>query len=93
MAGLARRLVLVLLAAAVWCACASADGWQHLGTVQRFDKLKDGVELFEACLERGLEGVVAKRMDAPYLPGRQPKWRKIKNRAYVRREAIGFGAR
>ena len=40
---------------------------------------EDGVELFEACLERGLEGVVAKHMQSPYVPGqRSPFWLKVK---------------
>ena len=39
----------------------------------------DGVELFEACLERGLEGVVAKHKLSPYVPGqRSPFWLKVK---------------
>jgi len=38
-----------------------------------------GVELFEACLERGLEGVVAKHAQSPYVPGqRSPFWLKVK---------------
>jgi len=40
---------------------------------------EDGVELFEACLERGLEGVVAKHVQSPYVPGqRSPFWLKVK---------------
>ena len=40
---------------------------------------EDGVELFEACLERGLEGVVAKHLQSPYIPGqRSPFWLKVK---------------
>jgi DNA ligase D-like protein (predicted ligase) len=40
---------------------------------------EDGVELFEACLERGLEGVVAKHQQSPYVPGqRSPFWLKVK---------------
>jgi DNA ligase D-like protein (predicted ligase) len=40
---------------------------------------EDGVELFEACLERGLEGVVAKHRQSPYVPGqRSPFWLKVK---------------
>jgi bifunctional non-homologous end joining protein LigD len=40
---------------------------------------EDGVELFEACLERGLEGVVAKHAQSPYVPGqRSPFWLKVK---------------
>ncbi len=39
----------------------------------------DGVELFEACLERGLEGVVAKHLESTYVPGqRSPFWLKVK---------------
>lgn len=38
-----------------------------------------GLALFEAASARGLEGVVAKRLDAPYRPGeRTDAWRKIK---------------
>jgi bifunctional non-homologous end joining protein LigD len=40
---------------------------------------EDGVELFEACLERGLEGVLAKHVQSPYVPGqRSPFWLKVK---------------
>ena len=39
----------------------------------------EGVELFEACLERGLEGVVAKHRDSTYVPGqRSPFWLTVK---------------
>src|SRR5229473_5627995 len=41
----AKRLSLALLALGLCAAHAFADGWQHLGTVQRVEKLKDGVEL------------------------------------------------
>lgn len=38
-----------------------------------------GEELFELARSQGLEGVVAKRLDSPYLPGsRTPYWQKIK---------------
>ncbi|HWC32423.1 MAG TPA: non-homologous end-joining DNA ligase [Actinomycetota bacterium] len=38
-----------------------------------------GSPLFEAAREQGLEGVIAKRLGTPYLPGRRSKdWRKIK---------------
>src|SRR6185437_13350272 len=40
---------------------------------------EDGVELFEACLERGLEGVLAKHKQSPYVAGqRSPFWLKVK---------------
>ena len=36
-------------------------------------------ELMEACRQLGLEGFMAKRLDAPYAPGkRSPAWSKIK---------------
>jgi DNA ligase D-like protein (predicted ligase) len=39
----------------------------------------EGVELFEACLERGLEGVIAKHRDSTYVPGqRSPFWLSVK---------------
>jgi DNA ligase D-like protein (predicted ligase) len=39
----------------------------------------EGVELFEACLERGLEGVMAKHTESTYVPGqRSPFWLKVK---------------
>jgi bifunctional non-homologous end joining protein LigD len=42
----------------------------------------DGMALFEASRARGLEGVVAKRLDSVYSAGkRSNSWRKIKNRA------------
>ena len=40
----------------------------------------DGEALLEATRERGLEGVMAKRLDSTYLPGRRsPAWVKVKN--------------
>ena len=42
---------------------------------------REGKALFAAAAERGLEGVVAKRMDVPYRPGRRVQdWRKVKTR-------------
>ncbi len=41
--------------------------------------VSEGVELFEACLERGLEGVMAKHVESTYVPGqRSPFWLKVK---------------
>jgi bifunctional non-homologous end joining protein LigD len=40
-----------------------------------------GAELLDAARSRGLEGIVAKRVDAPYEPGkRSARWRKVKVR-------------
>ena len=38
----------------------------------------DGVALFNAAREQGLEGIVAKRLDSPYVSGRSAAWVKIK---------------
>jgi bifunctional non-homologous end joining protein LigD len=44
----------------------------------------DGVELFAATLEQGLEGVVSKRLASPYLPGRRSgDWLKSPHRTAV----------
>jgi alpha-glucosidase len=45
MTAFARHIGIGLLVLALWCGAAAAQGWQHLGKVQRVDKLKDGVEL------------------------------------------------
>ena len=40
----------------------------------------DGEALLELTRQRGLEGVIAKRLDCPYLPGRRGRgWLKMKN--------------
>jgi bifunctional non-homologous end joining protein LigD len=43
------------------------------------DRFDDGTALFDVVRERGLEGVVAKRLDSRYLPGERG-WVKTKNR-------------
>jgi alpha-glucosidase len=45
MTGFARRIGIGLLASALGCGITVAQGWQHIGRVQRVEKLKDGVEL------------------------------------------------
>jgi bifunctional non-homologous end joining protein LigD len=51
-------------------------------TPENFD---DGEALFEVVCKRGLEGVVAKRVDGRYRPGERG-WVKMKNRNYWRWE-------
>ncbi len=49
----------------------------------------EGAELLAATAEQGLEGVLAKRLDSPYLPGQRPRtWLKIKN---TRRQELVIG--
>jgi bifunctional non-homologous end joining protein LigD len=43
------------------------------------DRFDDGGALFDVVCERGLEGVVAKRLDSRYAPGERG-WVKAKNR-------------
>jgi bifunctional non-homologous end joining protein LigD len=37
-----------------------------------------GAEMFAKACETGLEGIISKEADAPYIPGRQRSWLKIK---------------
>lgn len=47
-------------------------------------RIGGGAELLAATAERGMEGVIAKRLGSPYQPGkRSPNWRKVKNRTRV----------
>lgn len=49
----------------------------------------DGAVLLAATREQGLEGVIAKRLDSRYLPGRRSRdWLKVKN---VRRQEVVIG--
>ncbi|SDN84229.1 non-homologous end-joining DNA ligase [Ensifer sp. YR511] len=38
----------------------------------------EGAEFFRVACEHGLEGIIAKKRDAPYRSGRRPEWLKIK---------------
>src|SRR5256885_16459364 len=53
MTGIVPRIGTALLAAVLGCAIAVAQGWQHLGKLQRVEKLKDGVELTAGGAKRG----------------------------------------
>lgn len=54
----------------------------------RFD---DGAALLEAAREQGLEGVVAKRLDSRYRPGRRVQdWRKVKVRQEQEVVLVGY---
>ena len=39
----------------------------------------DGVEMFKAVCKLGLEGIVSKKLNAPYKSGPSKAWLKIKN--------------
>src|SRR5262245_43415487 len=52
---------------------------------------EDGEALLAAAEAQGLEGVVAKRADAPYRPGRRtPEWQKVKLRAREDLPIVGY---
>jgi len=54
-------------------------------------RIGDGAALLAATAEQGLEGVMAKRLGSPYVPGkRSPNWRKVKNRVQVEVVIGGF---
>jgi bifunctional non-homologous end joining protein LigD len=60
-------------------------------TVRLSPAFEDGPALLEAASAQGLEGVVAKRADAPYRPGRRtPEWQKLKLRLEDDFPIVGF---
>jgi bifunctional non-homologous end joining protein LigD len=51
----------------------------------------DGEALWASLLDQGFEGMVAKRLDAPYQPGvRSPAWRKVVLRRSARAIVVGY---
>ncbi|BAO90660.1 DNA ligase [Caballeronia cordobensis] len=50
-----------------------------------------GAWVFEQVEAHDFEGMVAKRLDAPYQRGRSNDWRKIKYAGYSRPAALGWG--
>jgi bifunctional non-homologous end joining protein LigD len=46
------------------------------------EPFEDGLALLRVAEERGLEGVVSKRRDAPYRSGECRDWRKVKTQAW-----------
>jgi bifunctional non-homologous end joining protein LigD len=50
-----------------------------MGQIRRHEGfVGEGKALFKAAQEQGLEGIVAKRLDSPYVEGRSAAWVKIK---------------
>lgn len=60
------------------------DPWRYAD-----DVAGDGVGLFRQAQAHGLEGIVAKRADAPYQPGRSRQWLKFK--IHRRQEVVIVG--
>jgi bifunctional non-homologous end joining protein LigD len=64
---------------------------ERAGPVVVSPHFADGEALLEAAREQGLEGVVAKRMDSPYQPGRRStEWRKVKVRQGQEVVIVGY---
>jgi bifunctional non-homologous end joining protein LigD len=57
------------------------------------DVFDDGEALFQAVVDHGLEGIVAKRRSGLYRPGERGSWVKVKNPDYWRRESEVEGFR
>ena len=56
--------------------------------VAPFEQGEIGTDLFRACCNMGLEGLVSKRIDRPYRGGRSPDWVKVKNRKHPAMERV-----
>lgn len=52
---------------------------EEIESVKTIRTVEDGEKLFEEMVEKGGEGILAKRVDAPYPEGRGRDWLKIKN--------------
>ena len=52
-----------------------------------------GEALFAEIVAHDCEGIVGKRLDAPYRSGRQLAWVKIKNARYSRQDALRYHGR
>jgi DNA ligase D-like protein (predicted ligase)/DNA ligase D-like protein (predicted 3'-phosphoesterase) len=68
-----------------------ADAVRDNPTYRVSETLEDGTHLFDAARRLGLEGIMAKRADSPYLPGkRTSSWLKIKVRQTADCVVIGY---
>ncbi len=54
----------------------------HEGTLRYSESFADPTRLLAAAHDLGLEGVVSKRLDAPYRSGRRPEWVKVKTESW-----------
>jgi bifunctional non-homologous end joining protein LigD len=53
-----------------------------VGNLHFSEAFADLVALLQAAETRRLEGIVSKRADMPYRPGRRPEWIKVKTAAW-----------
>jgi bifunctional non-homologous end joining protein LigD len=54
----------------------------HDGTLRYSESFVDPARLLAAAHDLGLEGLVSKRLDAPYRSGRRPEWVKVKTESW-----------
>lgn len=68
------------------------DSWRGAdGAVLSEPVHERGRALFAAGAERGLEGIVAKRYDSPYVPGRRTRhWLKVRNEKEIDCVIVGY---
>jgi bifunctional non-homologous end joining protein LigD len=68
-----------------------ADLLPRRGPLRVVDYFEErGEEVYAAVLGQGLEGIVAKRLEAPYRAGRSPAWKKLRIRASDDFVVVGF---
>ena len=62
---------------------ASSRGWwvsKHSPATHHWTHAEgDGAEMFKAVWKLGLEGIVSKKLDAPYRSGKSKAWIKVKD--------------
>jgi bifunctional non-homologous end joining protein LigD len=57
------------------------------GVIRYSDHVQgSGREFFQLACQQGLEGIISKRRDKPYLPGRGPTW--VKTKCLLRQELV-----
>jgi DNA ligase D-like protein (predicted ligase)/DNA ligase D-like protein (predicted polymerase)/DNA ligase D-like protein (predicted 3'-phosphoesterase) len=68
-----------------------ADAIRTGGSYRVSEAMEDGPSLFAAVREMGLEGIMAKQRNSPYLPGkRSESWLKIKARQTTECVIVGY---
>lgn len=81
--------------------CAQVDRKALLGEIMQSPPARlvfsshvtgHGNEAMEQATQRGLEGIISKRADAPYRSGRGDDWRKVKRRASEEFAVVGYTA-
>ncbi|MTI93883.1 MAG: hypothetical protein FH749_00110 [Firmicutes bacterium] len=61
-----------------------------VGVSSAIDNFIDGEALFKKTEHLEWEGIVAKKLDSPYLPGKHPYWYKVKRTLVEKMTVIGY---